>query len=63
MAQAGGGDPAKLKDFSVRFSGVAFPGETIVTQIWQEAPDKVIVQATTAERGEPVISNAAATIG
>jgi len=57
------GDPAKLKDFAVRFSGVAFPGETIVTQIWQEAPDKVIVQATTAERGEPVISNAAATIG
>ena len=57
-----GGDPAKLRDFEVRFSGVAYPGETIVTQIWNESPTRVIVQATTAERGEPVISNAAATI-
>ncbi len=63
LSAACGGDPAKLKDFEVRFSGVAFPGETIVTQIWQDGPDKVTVQATTAERGEPVISNAAATIG
>ena len=57
-----GGDPARLKDFEVRFAGVAYPGETIVTEIWQEGPDKAIVRATTAERGEPVISNAAATI-
>ena len=57
------GDPAKLKAFAVRFSGVAFPGETIVTQIWNDADGKVLVQATTAERGEPVISNASATIG
>ncbi|MCH7811799.1 MAG: MaoC family dehydratase N-terminal domain-containing protein [Chloroflexi bacterium] len=58
-----GGDPARLKDFEVRFSGVAFPGETIVTQIWKESDTRVVVQATTAERGEPVISNAGATIG
>lgn len=57
-----GGDPARLKDFEVRFAGVAYPGETIVTEIWQEGPDKAIMRATTAERGEPVISNAAATI-
>ena len=57
------GDPAKLKSFEVRFSGVAFPGETIVTQIWNDADGKVLIQATTAERGEPVISNASATIG
>ncbi len=57
-----GGDPARLKDFEVRFSGVVFPGETIVTDIWQESSNRLIIQARTAERGEPVISNAAATI-
>ena len=57
-----GGDPTRLKDFEVRFSGVVFPGETIVTDIWQEPSNKLIIQARTAERGDPVISNAAATI-
>jgi 3-hydroxyacyl-CoA dehydrogenase/3a,7a,12a-trihydroxy-5b-cholest-24-enoyl-CoA hydratase len=57
-----GSDPAKLKDFEVRFSGVVFPGETIVTQIWRDG-NRALVHATTKERGEAVISNAAATIG
>jgi acyl dehydratase len=57
-----GGDPARLKDFEVRFSGIVYPGETIVTDIWQESPSRVLVQARTAERGDAVISNAAATI-
>jgi acyl dehydratase len=57
-----GSDPARLKAFEVRFSGIVFPGETIVTEIWKESDTRVIVQARTAERGEPVISNAAATI-
>lgn len=58
----GGGDPARLKDFEARFSGVVFPGETIVTEIWEESSGRFIVRVRTAERGEPVISNAAATI-
>jgi len=58
-----GGDPAKFKSFEVRFSGVAVSGKKKVTQIWNDGDGKVLVQATTAERGEPVISNAAATIG
>ena len=57
-----GGDPSRLKDFEVRFSGVAYPGETIVTDCWQESSTRVLVQARTAERGEAIISNAAATI-
>ena len=57
-----GSDPAKLKDFEVRFSGVVYPGETIVTEMWRESPTRVIVQAKTKERGEVVLSSAAATI-
>jgi acyl dehydratase len=56
-----GSDPARFKDFEVRFSGVVFPGETIVTQIWMDG-NTAIVQAKTAERGEVVIANAAATV-
>jgi len=57
-----GSDPAKLKDFEVRFSGVVYPGETIITEMWQESPTRVIVQAKTKERGEVALSSAAATI-
>lgn len=56
------GDPSRMKDFEVRFSGVAYPGETIVTDIWQESASRVVLQARAAERGEAVISNAGATI-
>ncbi len=57
-----GGDPARFKSFEVRFSGVVYPGETIVTEIWRESANKLIVQAKAAERGEVVIANAAATV-
>jgi len=57
-----GSDPARLKDFEVRFSGVVYPGETIVAEMWRESPTRVVVQAKTRERGEVVLSNAAATI-
>jgi acyl dehydratase len=63
LHSACGGDPARFKDFEVRFSGVVFPGETIVTEIWHESDKRVLVQAKTKERGESVIANAAATIG
>ncbi len=55
-------DPARLKAFEVRFAGVVFPGETIVTEMWQESPTTIIVQARTKERGEVAISAASATI-
>jgi acyl dehydratase len=52
-----GGNTAAISAFSARFSGVVYPGETIVTRVWRE-PDRWIVDASTAERGSVVISNA-----
>jgi acyl dehydratase len=57
------GDSAKLKDFEVRFAGVVYPGETIVTEMWRDGASRVILQAKTKERGEIALSSAAATIG
>ena len=56
-----GDDPARLKSFEVRFSGVVFPGETITTDMWQVGPGQIIVSAKT-ERGEAVLSSAAAEV-
>jgi acyl dehydratase len=55
------GDVTKVARYQARFSGVVFPGETIVTSIWREG-DKVLLSAATKERGTPVITNAALTV-
>ena len=50
------GDVAQVKGFGARMTGVVFPGETIVTKIWDEG-GSFIVEASTKERGESVLSN------
>jgi acyl dehydratase len=55
------GDPDRLKAFEVRFSGVVFPGDKIITEMWRESDTRIIVQAKT-DRGDVVLSQAAATI-
>jgi acyl dehydratase len=57
-----GNDPDKLKSMTVRFSGVVFPGDTIITDMWDEGKGKVVVQARTQD-GRVVISNAACEVG
>jgi acyl dehydratase len=56
-----GNDPARMKSIEVRFSGVVFPGDTIITEMWDEGSGRVVFQAKT-DRGDTVISNAAATV-
>jgi acyl dehydratase len=56
-----GGDVTKVARYQARFSGHVFPGETIVTSTWREG-DTVLIQATTKERGLPVLTNAAITL-
>ena len=54
-------DPARLTGLDVRFSGVVFPGDTIVTEMWAEDGGRILLQAKT-QRGDVVVSNAAATV-
>jgi len=56
-------DPLRFKSLTVRFSGVVFPGETIVTEMWKDSsPGEIVVQARTSERQDAVITAAAATV-
>jgi len=53
-------DTAKFKAIKVRFSRPVWPGDTIVTQMWKEADDKIVFRCTTKERPEEYcITNAA----
>jgi len=56
-----GGDVTRVARYEARFRGVFFPGETMVTKLWNEG-DKVYLTAESKERAAPVISNAAITV-
>lgn len=51
------GDVHQFGRYRTRFAGVVFPGETIVTSMWEEG-DRVFLAVSTKERGEPVLSHA-----
>ncbi|MEA1903135.1 MAG: MaoC/PaaZ C-terminal domain-containing protein [Actinomycetota bacterium] len=52
------GKPELVEDYKARFTGHVFPGETLVTAIWEE-DDGLILRTTTKERGTTVLANAA----
>jgi acyl dehydratase len=51
----------RVGGYEARFTGVVYPGETIVTSMWRE-DGKILLSAKTAERGSPVLGNAAITL-
>lgn len=59
LKQYAGNDPARFKSIQTRFTRHVFPGETIVTEMWQDAPGRVLFQCKAAERDEVVLANAA----
>ncbi len=57
-----GSDPTRVRSFRARFSGVVFPGETLLTRIWVEG-DRLFLVAEAVERGVVVLSSAVMTAG
>jgi acyl dehydratase len=53
-----GGDVTRIRSYEARFRGVAFPGETYLTEYWKDG-DSLLLQARSKERdGAIIISNA-----
>jgi acyl dehydratase len=52
-----GGDVTQVARYQARFAGVAFPGETYQVSYWKEGK-QILLEAKSAERGAPIISNA-----
>ena len=53
-----GGDPDRLRVLSGTFTKPVWPGDTLVTQLWDEG-ERLIVQAHTEERPHEVVFGAA----
>lgn len=58
----GDNQPERLRSLSARFSQHVFPGETLVTEIWREAPGDLRFRAIAKERDAVVLSQARATL-
>jgi len=56
-----GGDPARLKSLSARFSAPVTPGDTLTTQGWQVAPDRWILRVITGD-GKAVLTHGVAEV-
>ena len=55
-----GGASEEVHTYTARFTGHVFPGETLVTKVWDEG-DRYLVETETKERGKKVLSNAVLT--
>ena len=55
------GDPTQITGYGVRFAGIFFPGETLITKVWK-IDDKLLISSHSQERGDVVLSNAFMTV-
>ncbi len=55
-----GADAGAVASLAARFSGVVYPGETLVSSIWEEG-DAVVVTSDVKERGVTVLTNGVVT--
>lgn len=62
LAQAAGGDPARLRAYGGQFRKPVWPGDTLVTQGWALPEGKIAIVATAKGRPDPVLTNAWAEI-
>lgn len=54
------GEPEVVETYTARFTGHVFPGETLVTRVWEE-DGRYVIETETKERGGKVLANAAIT--
>jgi len=50
-------DPTRLRRMDVRFSAPVYPGETIRTEVWNEAPGRASFRSRVVERNVLVLNN------
>jgi acyl dehydratase len=51
------GDPSRVGSYEARFTGHVFPGETLLTRIWEDG-DRFLIETEAKERGKTVLANA-----
>jgi len=51
------GNPESVRRYRGRFAGIVYPGETIETSIWQRDGGGFVLEASTKERGSPVLAH------
>jgi acyl dehydratase len=57
------GDVGRVTGYATRFAGVVYPGETLRTRVWREAPDRLVLAATVADRDDaPALADTVLTI-
>jgi len=59
LKQFAGNDPARFKSIKTRFSKHVFPGESLISEMWQDSDTRILFQSKVLERDEIVLSNGA----
>ena len=54
-----GSEPGLFKSIQVRFAESVYPGETLITEMWRESDDRIVLRASVKEREVVVLTQAA----